>query len=66
MIAGKALNLDGSQHHLAFACNGNSAHEFADALVIAGIRLGTPTTALSDGDAGLWKWHALVPLRPPF
>jgi hypothetical protein len=60
VIAGKVLNLDSSQHRLAFACNGNSAHEFADALVIAGIRLGTPATALSDGDAGLWKWQRQV------
>jgi hypothetical protein len=55
VIAGKVLNLDGSQHRFAFARNGDSANEFANAIVAAGIRLGTPATVLSDGDAGLWK-----------
>ena len=32
-----------------------SAKEFANAIVSAGVRLGTPATVLSDGDAGLWK-----------
>ena len=50
MIAGKVLNLDGSQHRFAFARNGNSASEFADAVVSAGVRLGTPATVLCDGD----------------
>jgi hypothetical protein len=60
VIAGKVLNLDGSQHRFAFARNGNSAREFADAVVSAGVRLGTPTTVLSDGDAGLWKLQRQV------
>jgi hypothetical protein len=47
-IAGKVLNLDGSQHR------------FANAIVSAGIRLGTPATVLSDGDAGLWKLQRQV------
>jgi hypothetical protein len=55
VIAGKVLNLDGSQHRFAFARNGNSENEFAEALVSAGVRLGTSATVLSDGDAGLWK-----------
>jgi hypothetical protein len=37
VIAGKVLNLDGSQHRFAFARNGNSASEFADAIVSAGV-----------------------------
>jgi hypothetical protein len=55
VIAGKVLNLDGSQHHFAFARNGYSASEFADAIVSAGIRLGTPARVHWDGDTGLWK-----------
>ena len=55
------LNLDGSQHRFAFARNGNSANEFAEALVTAGVRTGTPAaTVLSDGDAGLWKLQRQV------
>ncbi|WP_175492707.1 ISKra4 family transposase [Methylocapsa palsarum] len=62
VIAGKVLNLDGSQHRFAFARNSKSASEFADAMVSAGVRLGTPATVLSDGDAGLWKLQRqLVP-----
>ena len=60
VIAGKVLNLDGSQHRFAFARNGNSASEFADAIVNAGIRLGTPATVLSDGDIGMWKLQRQV------
>ncbi|AZG78822.1 hypothetical protein [Methylocystis rosea] len=60
VIAGKVLNLDGSQHRFAFVRNGNSASEFADAIVSAGIRLGTPATVLSDGDIGLWKLQRQV------
>jgi hypothetical protein len=55
VFAGKVLNLDGSQHRFAFARNGNSENEFADALVSAGVRLGTSATVLSHGDAGLWN-----------
>ncbi len=40
--------------------NGDSANEFANAIVSAGIRLGTPATVLSDGDAGLWKLQRQV------
>ncbi len=60
VIAGKVLNLDGSQHRFAFARNGDSASEFASAIVSAGIRLGTPVTVPSDGDAGLWKLQRQV------
>jgi hypothetical protein len=60
VIAGKVLNLDGSQHRFAFARNGNSASEFADAIVSAGVRLGTPATVLCDGDPGLWKLQRQV------
>ena len=35
--------------------NGNSASELANAVVSAGVRLGTPATVLCDGDPGLWK-----------
>ena len=42
VIAGKVLNLDGSQHRFAFARNGNSASEFADAIVSAGVRRSLP------------------------
>ncbi len=55
VIAGKVFNLDGSQHRFAFARNGNSASELANAVVSAGVRLGTPATVLCDGDPGLWK-----------
>jgi hypothetical protein len=60
VIAGKVLNLDGSQYRFAFARNGNSASEFADAIVSAGVRLGTPATVLCDGDSGLWKLQRQV------
>ena len=60
VIAGKVLNHDGSQYRFAFARNGNSASEFADVIVSAGVRLGTPATVLSDGDARLWKLQRQV------
>jgi hypothetical protein len=60
VIAGKVLDLNGSQHRFAFARNGNSENEFAEALVSAGIRQGTSATVLSDGDAGLWKLQRRV------
>ena len=60
VIAGKVLNLDGSQHRFAFARNGNSVSEFANAVVSAGVRLGTPATVLCDGDPGLWKLQRQV------
>ena len=60
VVAGKVLNLDGSQHRFAFARNGDSANEFAEALATAGVRTGTPATVLSDGDAGLWKLQRQV------
>ena len=55
VIAGKVLYVDGSQHRFAFARNGNATSEFAEAIVSAGVRRGTPVTVLSDGDAGLWR-----------
>ena len=60
VIAGKVLNLDGTQHRFAFARNGYSMSEFANAVVSAGIRLGTPATVLCDGDPGLWKLQRRV------
>ena len=60
VVAGKVVNRDGSQHRFAFARNGDSANEFAEALVTAGVRTGTPATVLSDGDAGLWKLQRQV------
>ena len=60
MVAGKVVNRDGSQHRFAFARNGDLANEFAEALVTAGVRTGTPATVLSDGDAGLWKLQRQV------
>ena len=60
VLAGKVLNLDGSQHRFAFARNGNSTSEFANAVVSAGVRLGTPATGLCDGDPGLWKLQRQV------
>jgi hypothetical protein len=59
-IAGKVLHIDGSQIRFVFARNGNSVSEFANATVGAGVRLGTPATVLSDGDAGLWKLQRQV------
>jgi hypothetical protein len=53
-------NLDGSQHRFAFARNGDSANEFANAIVSAGVRLDTLATLLSDGDTGLWKLQRQV------
>ena len=60
VIAGKVLNLDGTQHRFAFARNGNSVSEFANAVVSAGIRPGTPATVLCDGDPGLRKLQRRV------
>jgi hypothetical protein len=60
VLAGKVLNVDGSQHRFAFARTGNSASEFADAVVSAGVRLGTPATVLCEGDPGLWKLQRQV------
>ena len=42
VIAGKVINLDGPQHRFAFARNGNSAGELADAIVSAGVRRSLP------------------------
>lgn len=53
VVAGKVIGSDGIQHRFAFARNGASAKQFAHALVRAGVRGGTPSTVLSDGDTGL-------------
>jgi hypothetical protein len=53
VIAGKVIDAGGIQHRFAFARNGGSSRPFAHALVLAGVRSGTPATVLSDGDAGL-------------
>ncbi len=54
VVAGKVIDASGTQHRFAFARNGGSADDFARALVRAGVRGGTHSTVLSDGDAGLW------------
>ena len=48
VIAGKVIDPYGTQHRFAFARNGGSVAQFADALVRAGVREGTPATVLSD------------------
>ena len=53
VIAGKVIDADGTQHRFAFARNGESVEQFARALVRPGVRGHTPTTVLSDDDAGL-------------
>lgn len=60
VIAGKVIDVHGTQHRFAFARNGGTAEDFARALVGAGVRGGTPSTALSDGDAGLWNLQRAV------
>ncbi len=60
VVAGKVIDADGSQHRFAFARNGGSSEDFALALVRAGVRGGTPSTVLSDGDAGLWALQRTV------
>ena len=60
VIAGKVIDASGTQHRFAFARNGGSAEDFARALVRAGVRGGTPSTVLSDGDAGLWALQRAV------
>jgi hypothetical protein len=60
VIAGKIIDAVGLQHRFAFARNGGSADDFARALVRAGVRSGTPSTVLSDGDAGLWALQRVV------
>ncbi len=56
VIAGKVLNLDGSQHRFAFARNGNSASEFADAIVSAG----RPPRHAGDGAFRWRRWAVEV------
>jgi transposase-like protein len=60
VIAGKVIDASGTQHRFAFARNGGAADDFARALVRAGVRCGTPSTVLSDGDAGLWNLQRAV------
>jgi hypothetical protein len=60
VIAGKVIDARGAQHRFAFARNGGAADDFARALVRAGVRSGTPSTVLSDGDAGLWNLQRTV------
>ncbi|HEY4044977.1 MAG TPA: ISKra4 family transposase [Rhodopila sp.] len=57
VIAGKVVDVAGTQHRFAFARNGQaaSAEAFARALVAAGVHADTPATVLCDGDAGLWR-----------
>ncbi len=57
VIAGKVINVAGTQHRFAFARNGQaaSAEVFAQALAAAGVHADTPATVLCDGDAGLWR-----------
>ena len=60
VIAGKIIDAGGTQHRFAFARNGSAAEDFTRALVRAGVRSGTPSTVLSDGDAGLWNLQRTV------
>jgi AcrR family transcriptional regulator len=60
VVAGKVIDASGAQHRFAFARNGESADDFARALVRADVRGGTPSTELSDGDAGLWALQRAV------
>ena len=57
VIAGKVIDVNGTQHRFAFARNGQaaSAEAFAQALSAAGVHADTPATVLCDGDAGLWR-----------
>jgi hypothetical protein len=57
VIAGKVIDVAGSQHRFAFVRNGPaaSAEAFTRALAAAGVNKITPTTVLCDGDAGLWR-----------
>jgi hypothetical protein len=57
VIAGKVIDVNGTQHRFAFARNGQaaSAEAFAQALTAAGVHADTPATVLCDGDAGLWR-----------
>jgi hypothetical protein len=60
VIAGKIIDASGTQHRFAFARNGSAAEDFTRALARAGVRGGTPSTVLSDGDAGLWNLQRTV------
>ena len=77
VIAGKIIDAEGNQSRFAFARNSPTiaSDAFKQALAVAGVTADTPTTVLSDGDAGLWRlqretlpnatmvldwWHAAV------
>ncbi len=60
IVAGKVIDASGTQHRFAFARNGGAAEDLARALIRAGVRGGTPSTVLSDGDAGLWNLQRIV------
>jgi hypothetical protein len=77
VIAGKIIDPGGNQSRFAFARNSPTiaSDAFKQALAVAGVTADTPTTVLSDGDAGLWRlqretlpnatmvldwWHAAV------
>ena len=77
VIAGKMIQTDGAQHRFAFTRTGPAAttEAFRAALAGAGVSAATSSTALCDGDAGLWRlqrevlpgatvvldwWHAAV------
>ncbi len=60
VITAKVIDASGTQHRFAFAHNGGAAGDFAHALVRAGVRRSTPSTVLSDGDAGLWNLQRAV------
>ncbi len=44
-----------TQHRFTVARYGESADDSVRAMVRAGVQSGTPSTVLSDGDAGLWN-----------
>jgi len=56
VVAGKVIDVHGSQHRFAFARNGQAvlAEAFRQTLAAAGVHADTPATVLCDGDAGLW------------
>ena len=57
VIAGKIIDAEGNQSRFAFARNSPTiaSDAFKQALAVAGVTADTPTTVLSDGDAGLWR-----------
>ena len=57
VIAGKVIDVEGTQHRFAFVRNGpvTASDAFKQVLAAAGVDADTPATVLCDGDAGLWR-----------